>query len=179
MEIDPTMLEIAEQYFELKVNDQLQVVIDDGLHFIEKCAEEKMNFAAVLFDVDSKDLTLGMSCPPANFLTKDVLTNVLKLIDGINGGIFVLNLVCRNDVLRNQVIEDLEGIFPVVETHKLDELLNEIVYCSSNELFKASHHNWKDILVSAANDLDVAIKTNITDNQEMVDMMELLNNLKF
>lgn len=40
VEIDPIMLEVAEQYFELKQDDRFHVVIDDGLNFIERCHNE-------------------------------------------------------------------------------------------------------------------------------------------
>lgn len=34
------MLEVAEQYFELKQDNRLHVVIDDGLAFVERCSNE-------------------------------------------------------------------------------------------------------------------------------------------
>lgn len=37
-------------------------------------------FDALLFDVDCKDPTLGMSCPPKEFLDSDSLDAVVKLI---------------------------------------------------------------------------------------------------
>lgn len=37
-------------------------------------------FDAVLFDVDSKDSSLGMSCPPKEFLGNNALDSVVKLI---------------------------------------------------------------------------------------------------
>jgi len=40
VEIDPIMLEIAEQYFELKQDNRFHVVIDDGLAFVERCRNE-------------------------------------------------------------------------------------------------------------------------------------------
>lgn len=40
VEIDPIMLEVAEQYFELKQDKRFHVVIDDGLAFVERCRNE-------------------------------------------------------------------------------------------------------------------------------------------
>lgn len=40
VEIDPIMLEVAEQYFDLKQDKRLHVVIDDGLAFLKKCYDE-------------------------------------------------------------------------------------------------------------------------------------------
>ena len=36
------MLEVAEQYFGLKQDKRLHVVIDDGLAFLERCKNEGM-----------------------------------------------------------------------------------------------------------------------------------------
>lgn len=44
VEIDPIMLEVAEQYFELKQDNRFHVVIDDGLPFLEVCKNEGTNF---------------------------------------------------------------------------------------------------------------------------------------
>lgn len=45
VEIDPIMLEVAEQYFELKQDNRFHVVIDDGLSFLEVCKiEGKVDF---------------------------------------------------------------------------------------------------------------------------------------
>lgn len=40
VEIDPIILEVAEQYFDLKQGKRLHVVIDDGLAFIAGCKNE-------------------------------------------------------------------------------------------------------------------------------------------
>jgi hypothetical protein len=41
----------------------------------------KLNFSgqkydAVLFDVDNKDMSLGMSCPPPEFVTTEIMNDV-------------------------------------------------------------------------------------------------------
>lgn len=176
IEIDKVMLEIAQKYFELKVNDRLEVVIDDGLRYIKECRTKNAGkqFDAVLFDVDSKDLSVGMSCPPAEFIEHEVLNNIKELIGP--DGLFILNLVCRNDALRTEVISDLKKIFPAVCNHKLNEYLNEVIYCSNNELFKTSG-GWQTLLLSSAKELNEAIKNNITEKSELLDIQELMSNL--
>lgn len=42
---------------------------------------------------------------------------------------FILNLVCRDEKLREQVLANLRQSFGSVCTYKLDEDVNEIVYC--------------------------------------------------
>lgn len=50
-------------------------------------------------------------------------------------GVFILNLVCRDEKLREQVLANLRISFQSVCTYKLDEDVNEIVYCrDANEL---------------------------------------------
>lgn len=55
------------------------------------------SFKAILFDVDSKDSTVGMSCPPVQFLEQDVLSTVQSCIRENGNGIaaalaFFLNI---------------------------------------------------------------------------------------
>lgn len=80
VDIDPAMLQVATNYFGLVVDDRMDVVIEDGLKFLSKAANNGQSFKAILFDVDSKDTTLGMSCPPRVFLDKSVIENVKKCI---------------------------------------------------------------------------------------------------
>lgn len=175
VEIDPMMLEIAEQYFELKLDDRLHVVIDDGLKFIEKCRSEGMQFDAILFDVDSKDLTMGISCPPTDFLEKEVLDNLKELIGP--QGFFILNLVCRNDALREDVVRNLAKVFPATRSNKMDQYLNEIIYCTNNQKFHPID-SWEKILISSAQALKAAIKVNIAQNNDILDIQEFIQNLQ-
>lgn len=80
VDIDPAMLQVATSYFGLVVDDRMDVVIEDGLKFLNKAAHNGKSYKAILFDVDSKDTSLGMSCPPKMFLDKSVMDNVKKCI---------------------------------------------------------------------------------------------------
>lgn len=51
---------------------------------INRFINSGQSYKAVLFDVDSKDATVGMSCPPVQFLKQDVLDTVKTCI-GENG----------------------------------------------------------------------------------------------
>lgn len=178
VEIDPIMLEVAEQFFELKQDDRLHVVIDDGINFLEKCAYDKdqvFKFNAILFDVDSKDLTLGMSCPPKSFLEQNVIEAVKSLIG--KEGIFVLNLVCRDEQLRNNVICDLKKYFSSVLTYKLDEDVNEVIYCT-NSSHVENLEKWKKSLVSSAKSLNFQARESKLSKEDMVDASEFLQQLK-
>lgn len=76
VDIDAAMLTLATNYFGLVQDDKLKVVIDDGLVFLDNAATAGKKYHAILFDVDSKDATVGMSCPPSQFLDKSVIDNV-------------------------------------------------------------------------------------------------------
>lgn len=111
VDIDPSMLTVATNYFGLVPDNRLKVIIDDGVNFLKKTVKtgtqknvffkllhlmEKImkmiiflifigqSFKAILFDVDSKNPSVGMSCPPVQFLEQDVLDTV-KLCIGDNG----------------------------------------------------------------------------------------------
>lgn len=134
IEIDPAIVQVAKEYFGL-IDDQtrLEVVIADGLKYLkDKSSSEKQQFQSILFDIDSKDQSLGMSCPPKEFLEKEVLTSILTLLP--KHGIFILNFVCRDETIRDQTKETLKEFFPSVFSYKLDEDVNEIFYCMKEKL---------------------------------------------
>lgn len=95
-------------------------------------------YDAVLFDVDSKDTSLGMSCPPKEFLEINTLKNVRNLLH--QNGLFILNLVLRNKSLRPKILKDLESNFRLVKNFEIEEDLNEIFVSTVNnvkhDLFK-------------------------------------------
>lgn len=39
-----------------------------------------LKFSVVMFDVDNKDTSLGMSCPPKEFVSEDVIANVKNIL---------------------------------------------------------------------------------------------------
>lgn len=88
VDIDEAMLDIATKYFGLKLHDNLIVHIMDGLKYLENINKMHKKYEAILFDVDSKDPSLGMSCPPKNFVTSEVLENVKNCVHE-NGKFFI------------------------------------------------------------------------------------------
>lgn len=80
VDIDPAMLSVATDYFGLTQDNRLKVVIDDGVEFLKKAVKMGQSYKAVLFDVDSKDPSVGMSCPPVQFLSQEVLDAVKACI---------------------------------------------------------------------------------------------------
>lgn len=93
-------------------------------------------FDAILFDVDSKDTTIGMSCPPKQFITATVLQNVAKLLH--RNGLFVLNVVLRDAALRPTILQSLQSCFKTTIAYKLEEDLNEVVMCVTEKMQEES-----------------------------------------
>lgn len=74
------------------------MVIDDGIEFLKKAVKNGNGFKAVLLDVDSKDPTLGMSCPPVQFLEQEVLDTIKACIrENGNTYAFPLLLDCLTE----------------------------------------------------------------------------------
>ncbi|OXB57996.1 hypothetical protein ASZ78_011806 [Callipepla squamata] len=128
VEIDPSMLEVATRWFGFSQGDRMQVHVADGLDHIAKlAAEAPAQYDAIMFDVDSKDLTVGMSCPPPAFVEKPFLEKVKTILKP--KGVFVLNLVCRDARLKESVLAVLREVFPLLYVRRIDGEVNEILFC--------------------------------------------------
>ncbi|XP_014253438.1 methyltransferase-like protein 13 [Cimex lectularius] len=129
VELDPDMLEVATSYFGLKEDKQLIVYIKDGLQFIKEVAERGAKYDVLMFDVDNKTIQTGLSCPPASFVEMEVLQRVKKILNP--QGVFILNLVCRDTTISADIYKRVQSVFGTVGSVKLDDDLNEIIYCYS------------------------------------------------
>ncbi|XP_055498232.1 eEF1A lysine and N-terminal methyltransferase isoform X2 [Leucoraja erinacea] len=136
VEIDPEVVEVATKWFEFTQDDRMRVILADGLHYIRTLADSGSgSYDVVMFDVDSKDTTLGMSCPPPAFLEQAFLQKVRSLL--APQGLFVLNLVCRDRALREKAVEVIKLVFPLVCLQKIEGEVNEILYCQLSTELKA------------------------------------------
>ncbi|NWH76927.1 MET13 protein, partial [Piaya cayana] len=129
VEIDPSMLEVAMCWFDFSQGDRMRVHISDGLDYVAKLATEGQ-YDTIMFDVDSKDLTLGMSCPPPAFVEKTFLQKVKTILKP--KGVFVLNLVCRDAHLKESVLATLREVFPLLYARRIEGEVNEILFCQLN-----------------------------------------------
>uniref|UniRef100_A0A8C2XRH9 eEF1A lysine and N-terminal methyltransferase n=1 Tax=Cyclopterus lumpus TaxID=8103 RepID=A0A8C2XRH9_CYCLU len=129
VELDPVVMQVAKEWFGFRPDERLTVTLGDGLERI--CALEKGGdrlFDVVMFDVDNKDSTVGMSCPPAAFVEASILQKVCRLLTP--RGVFILNLVCRDSALRKSVRERVSAAFPTVLSRKVEGEVNEVLLCS-------------------------------------------------
>lgn len=112
VDIDKEMLKVSTNYFGLVLNENMKVEIGDGLKFLENAAKEGSKFDAIVYDMDSKDVSLGMICPPQIFIEVSVLNLVAKCLE--IDGLFTSNLAIKNDVLKQAAIKNMEKVFKYI-----------------------------------------------------------------
>lgn len=129
VEIDPSMLQVATQWFGFSQSNRMKVHIADGLDYITSLAgeEARPHYDVIMFDVDSKDPTLGMSCPPPAFVAQPFLQKVKSILTP--EGVFILNLVCRDLGLKDSVLAGLKAVFPLLYVRRIEGEVNEILFC--------------------------------------------------
>ncbi|KAM4628820.1 eEF1A lysine and N-terminal methyltransferase [Polymixia lowei] len=180
VELDPVVLAVAKEWFGFRPDDRLTVTLGDGLERIT--ALEKKGgclFDVIIFDVDSKDTTVGMSCPPSSFVETSFLEKVHSLL--APRGVFMLNLVCRDSILRKSVLERVHGVFPCVFSRGIEGEVNEVLLCSRGE--KESNGSTPTLpksLTQAAKSLQSALCTNSTGRTSTphINIADLLKDLK-
>ncbi|XP_058793465.1 eEF1A lysine and N-terminal methyltransferase homolog isoform X2 [Phymastichus coffea] len=172
VEIDPTIFKVATDYFDLVLDDKLKVEITDGTVYLQNSAKEGKKFDAILFDVDNKDPSVGMSCPPKVFIEPAFLKTVETCLS--DNGLFILNLVARNETLRNEVISDLKKIYKFVATYKLLDDVNEIVFCAKNE---KDFKEWRNSVAESAKSINSQVKAKKPEADNFFEITSLLSNL--
>ncbi|XP_015429310.1 PREDICTED: methyltransferase-like protein 13 [Dufourea novaeangliae] len=173
VEIDEAMLKVATDYFGLPVDTRMKVEIADGIQFIKENAMSGKKFKAVLFDVDSKDTTVGMSCPPKQFLEMPIIKSVSECLS--NDGLFILNLVSRDQSIKKKVKNDLKSIFKCIACYSVQDEVNEIVICSINENDTSEWANKLEVAATTLNEQVSARK--LLSNTDIFDLSSFMQNL--
>ncbi|KAK5646559.1 hypothetical protein RI129_005023 [Pyrocoelia pectoralis] len=173
IDIDSEMLDVAKTWFGFKGDNKLHVTILDGIEFIRQSAETGKKFNAILFDVDSKDTSIGMSCPPTQFLDSSFLDDVVKCL--CEKGLLIINVVIRDESLRSPIMNDLRNKFCSIITYKLEEDLNEIIICSPDKYEKS---NFVSLAKSASEKFDDFLAKNNVGNRDTDDITHFLENLQ-
>jgi SAM-dependent methyltransferase len=127
VEIDQSIVSVATAWFGLVQNDQLVVHVADGLEYIQRLNSQGHQTDVVILDVDSKDVSRGMSCPPAAFVDVEFL----RCVNGVlkPNGLMMLNLVCRSREQRDLTVDSLKSVFMQVFSVKVPDDVNETLYC--------------------------------------------------
>ncbi|XP_026468602.1 methyltransferase-like protein 13 [Ctenocephalides felis] len=169
IEIDSEMLNVAENYFGLKQDFRFQIKIDDGIKYILDAAQKGEKFDSILFDVDNKDPSLAIRCPPKEFLEVNFLEAVKECLT--EKGIFMLNLVCRDDNVRTNVIKLLVDIFENVCSYVMELDLNMIIYCTNTKDI-----DWKTKILEASETVNKLIGKSGSTN-DFIDMNDVFSYL--
>jgi len=181
VELDPCISEIAKTWFEFKEDERMKIIIEDGLKYIET-KESDHGYDVIIFDVDSKDTSVGMSSPPKAFVDRTFLTRVHSLLSP--SGVFILNLVCRNTDLRDQVVSDLYTVFPELYSIGIEGEVNEIVialpqnrYQSATE-YKKSIGTLRALFQSSVVKLQKLAKSQSHSWDPTLDLCQLVDNVQ-
>jgi len=135
VEIDPDMVKVARVHFNL--SESCKVVVGDGLKFLEENKEEKYDL--VILDVDQKDPSLALRCPPEQFITDSAL-EMWK--DGLReNGVLAINLVCRHTEQRGEIIKRCQKSFSTAVVGDCTEGdINKTLLLSKSDIRKDLAH---------------------------------------
>ncbi|XP_062584917.1 eEF1A lysine and N-terminal methyltransferase-like [Saccostrea cucullata] len=126
VDIDPEIVEVARKWFGYQEDSKQRVHVADGIKFVQDAVREGQKKDLVILDVDSKDRTVGMSCPPLPFVATSFLSTVKDLLK--DSGLLMINVVCRDDKLKSQVFHDIMEVFPCVYTKDFSDDVNTVLY---------------------------------------------------
>lgn len=173
VELDPEIVDVAKKCFELSESERLNVIVGDGLAHVETTAKSAKRYDAIAFDVDNKDISSPMSCPPKSFLEDNVLNNVKQSLS--KRGVFILNLACRSKHTREEVMKDLHKYFEKVTALKqIGDDINEVLLCWQNaaKLYVSD-------LTEAANYVKELVKEeSLNANMELLDITKTMRCVK-
>ena len=171
VEIDPAIVRVAQDQFSFCPDERLTVDTMCGLQYTRDTTE---THDIIMLDVDSKDISSGLSCPPPTFLEKQFLVTLSSKLS--KQGMFVLNLVCRDSVLRSEILSKLTSIWSHVISYKLEEEVNEILFCSNNEKFKTGDIN--TTMNQAFKLVNDHVKKVLKSKEDLIDLEDSLKLLK-
>lgn len=132
IEIDGVMVALARELFDLVTDDRLTVKVADGLQYVSNCASSGTSYNCVMVDVDNKDSTTGMSCPPEPFVTDEFLSCLRDIVRP--GGVAVVNVSCRQAQLRQHALDAIRGAFGHASRMRSPEDVNETVVAARHPL---------------------------------------------
>ena len=126
VEIDEVIVNVAKECFNFIEDDRMKTFTMDGIDYIKQFKENNKKTDIIILDVDSKDMSLGISCPPPAFVELEILN---LLFDCVNeNGMVIINLVCRSTELRGQLQEKITEIFPQVFLMQMTYDINCILF---------------------------------------------------
>lgn len=165
VELDPEVVDLARKWFLPQVCP-MEICVEDGLKAFDRLSKEGRTFDLVFLDVDNKDLSEGLTCPPAQFLTEQTLKEITAITKCT--GAVVINFVCRNEALKKEVYQRLKKAFCAVFVQKIPDNVNEVLYLSNSKC-----DTTMKTFISNVEQLRNTMET--TENANIADLMDGLN----
>ncbi|KAK3593719.1 hypothetical protein CHS0354_013617 [Potamilus streckersoni] len=126
VDIDHTVVTMATDWFEFIPDNKMSIYVQDGIQYIKNEVIKGHQSHVIMLDVDSKDVSVGMSCPPKPFVEIEFLQQIHQSLHP--GGVFVLNLVCRNLELKKEIITRIKSLFDPVYVRPIEDEINEVIF---------------------------------------------------
>jgi hypothetical protein len=121
VELDGAVVDVAERWFGFS-RAGVDVTVGDGLAAFDDVSEADV----VVIDVDAKDASLGMSCPPAAFLEPAYLQKVKRVLR--SDGVCIVNIVARSEKSFSRAMVDLRAVFDDIRIcDPTDDDINRVV----------------------------------------------------
>ena len=153
IEIDEDILDIAQKYFGLpncEDDGRLRMIIGNGLSITtssdgssnneasttdNKIVLQESYYNIIIIDVDSKDNSVGMSCPPVEFISIPYL-QILKQLLSSENGMLAINICARDAELKQLVIKNTCAVFEKNNVHmsksnEYDDELNIVLFATT------------------------------------------------
>ncbi|XP_010543604.1 PREDICTED: methyltransferase-like protein 13 [Tarenaya hassleriana] len=112
VEIDPEVLRVARKYFGLE-EDIASVHVEDGIEFLRRVSIDEalkdVKFDAVMVDLDSSDPIHGVTAPPVDFVSEDVLLAARSVLH--RSGILVINVIPQNRTFYDELKDKFRRVF--------------------------------------------------------------------
>lgn len=134
VELDPDIVEVARNWFDFRESERMKLVVGDGIQFIKEASSASPSttkYDIVIFDVDSKDASKALSCPPPQFIEEETMKKVKCILTP--GGLFILNLVCRDKERKQELMSSIQHVLPQAYNIDIENEVNEVMILINSE----------------------------------------------
>lgn len=130
VELDPTVITIAEKWFGVPKTANRRTVEGDGLDYVEKMVQ-RGEFVDVLF-LDACDTDPSSPCPAASFRKAVVIDQLRSVLT--QEGCLVVNILSHdaddeNRSVTNSIVASFTEVFPSCLQLKMTQEINVILVC--------------------------------------------------
>ncbi|KAL8027142.1 hypothetical protein ABFX02_14G076000 [Erythranthe guttata] len=140
VEVDPVVLDVAQKYFGFTEDGRLRVRIADGLQFVREKADSEAEGESscskldiLIVDVNSPELSSGLTCPSADFVEESFLQNAKNSLS--EEGLFVINVVLDSPTVKVAIHSSLKKVFgkSLLFLQLLEHDSHEVIFALKNE----------------------------------------------